>query len=94
MKSIIFKLQHFFLRVFKFNLSQALKLAWSFVTRKPVLQVEFRKEDESTRTATATITSVALNKSGELYARFTETIEGVTQPRSFSFNRLISFNNL
>jgi hypothetical protein len=93
MKSIIFKLAHF-LRTFKLSLSQALKLAWQFVTRKPVLQVTFCKEDETERTATATITSVALNKSGELYAKFTEVVEGVLQYRSFSFNRLINFQTL
>ena len=93
MKSIVFKLAHF-LRTFHLSLSQALKLAWQFVTRKPVLQVEFTKEDGEPRTATATITSVAINKAGELYAKFTEVVEGVLQYRSFNFNRLISFNNL
>jgi len=90
MKSIIFKLAHF-LRTFKLSLSQALKMAWSLVTRKPTVEVIFRKEEpETVRTATATITSIAVNKAGELYARFTEVVAGVTQPRSFNFSRLIS----
>jgi len=89
MKSIIFRLAHF-LRTFKLSLSQALKMAWAIVTKKPTVSVVFRKEDETERPATATITSVAINKSQELYARFTEVVEGVLQPRSFNFNRLIS----
>ncbi len=64
-------------------------MAWSIVTRKPTIEVIFRKEDETVRTATATITSVALNKAGELYARFTEIIDGLPQYRSFNFSRLI-----
>jgi len=88
-KSIIFQLANF-LRKMKFNASQALKMAWSIVTRKPTIEVIFRKEDETVRPATATITSVALSKAGELYARFTEVVEGVLQYRSFNFNRLIS----
>ena len=91
MKSIIFKLAHF-LRGFKLSLSQALKMAWSLVTRKPNVSVTFRKEDETVRPATATISSIAINKSGELYARFTEVVEGVLQPRSFNFSRLISIS--
>jgi len=89
MKSIIFRLAHF-LRTFKLSLSQALKMAWSLVTRKPNVSVTFRKEDETERNAEAQITSVATNKSGELYARFTEMIDGSPQYRSFNFNRLIS----
>ena len=89
MKSIIFRLAHF-LRTFKLSLSQALKMAWSLVTRKPNISVSFRKEDDTTRNAEAQITSVAVNKSGELYARFTQVMEGLPQYRSFNFNRLIS----
>jgi len=89
MKSIVFKLAHF-LRTFKLSLSQALKMAWSLVTRKPTVEVIFRKEDETVRPATATISSVAVNKNGELYAKFTEIVEGLLQYRSFNFNRLIS----
>jgi hypothetical protein len=66
-----------------------LKTAWSLVTKKPTIEVIFRKEDETVRPATATITSVAINKAGELYARFTEVVEGVLQYRSFNFSRLI-----
>jgi len=88
MKSIIFKLAHF-LRAFKLSLSQALKMAWSIVTKKPTIEVIFRKEDETVRPATATITSVAINKAGELYAKFTEVVECVLQYRSFNFSRLI-----
>jgi len=91
MKSIIFKLAHF-LRAFKMSLSQALKMAWSLVTRKPTIEVSFRKEDETVRPATAQITSVAVNKAGELYARFTEVVEGFPQYRSFNFSRLISIS--
>jgi len=89
MKSIVFKLAHF-LRTFKLSLSQALKMAWSLVTRKPNVSVVFRKEDETERNAEAQITSVAVNKAGELYAKFTELVEGVLQYRSFNFSRLIS----
>jgi len=89
MKSIVFKLAHF-LRCFKLSLSQALKMAWSLVTRKPNVEVIFRKEDETVRPATAQISSIAVNKSGELYARFTEVVEGLPQYRSFNFSRLIS----
>lgn len=89
MKSILFKLMHT-LRRFGHSLSQALKLAWQLVTKKPTVQVSFRKEDDTERTAEAQITSVALNKVGELYARFTEVVDGVLQHRSFSFNRLNS----
>jgi len=71
------------------SLSQALKMAWSIVTKKPTVSVAFRKEDETERTAEAQITSVAVNKSGELYARFTEVVEGILQYRSFNFSRLI-----
>jgi len=89
MKSIVFKLAHF-LRTFRLSLSQALKMAWSLVTRKPTVEVIFRKEEpETVRTATATITSIAVNKSGELYAKFTEVVEGLPQYRSFNFSRLI-----
>jgi len=88
MKSIVFKLAHF-LRTFKLSLSQALKMAWAIVTKKPNVSVVFRKEDETERNADAQITSVAVNKQGELYARFTEVVEGVLQYRSFNFNRLI-----
>jgi len=91
MKSIIFRLAHF-LRTFKLSLSQALKMAWSIVTKKPTVSVAFRKEDETERTAEAQITSVALNKAGELYARFTEMIDGVIQHRSFNFSRLNSIS--
>lgn len=89
MKSIIFKLGNL-LRKLKYSASQAFQIAWQLVTRKPSVTVSFRKEDETQRTATAKITSILLNANGELYAKFTEVLDGKPQYRSFNFNRLNS----
>ena len=87
MKSILFKLMHT-LRRFGHSLSQALKLAWQLVTKKPSVTVSFTKEDGEPRTATATISSILINANGELYAKFVEVLDGAPQYRSFNFNRL------
>jgi hypothetical protein len=89
MKSILFKLMHA-LRRFGHSLSQALKLAWQILTRKPAVQVSFTKENNEPRTATAKITSILINSNGELYAKFTEVLDGIVQYRSFNFSRLNS----